>query len=76
MLPSSDALKARFESLDSERASTGSSVPDTLARELETNVFLLALDDEARPLLASAIDADASDPAAVVGGLRAAKDAF
>ncbi len=76
VLPSNAALNARLRALDDERAATGSSVPDTLARELETNVFLLALDDEVRPALANAIGADPEDVAAVVGGLRAAKDSF
>jgi hydroxyacylglutathione hydrolase len=76
VLPSHAPLKARLDALDEERGATRSSVPDTLARELETNVFLLALDDNLRPTLASATGADASDPVAIVGALRAAKDGF
>lgn len=75
--PDHEAVRRRQIELPSERELSRSSVPDALARELETNPFLLALDDAHRPGLAArfGLDADA-DVETVMGALRRAKDAF
>jgi len=76
VLPDLSPLVARHDSLDAERTPSGSSVPDTLARELETNPFLLVLDPMMRNRLAQRVGADANDVVAVAGAVRAAKDHF
>lgn len=65
-------IRARFDGLEDERAVSGSSVPDTLLRERETNVFVHALTETAR--VASAIGSD-DDPVATIAALRTMKDA-
>lgn len=76
-LPNHDGIAARAAELDDERGAARSSVPDTLARELETNPFLLCFDDTWRPVLAARFEVtDATDDAAVLGAVRAAKDSF
>lgn len=62
VLPDHAAVAARAAALDDELGAARSSVPSTLAQELESNPFLLAL--------------AASDPVAAVGELRAHKDTF
>ncbi len=76
VLPSSDAIRARRAGLGRERAGSGSSVPDTLARELETNPFLLALRPEHRTVLGSRTEAAGEDAPSVLGALRSLKDTF
>jgi hydroxyacylglutathione hydrolase len=75
-LPGFEAVERRMAELDEERGASGSSVPDTLARELETNPFLLCLDDEWRPRLAERYGVPADDPAVVFAAVRGAKDIF
>lgn len=75
-LPNNASIANRLESLAQERAQSGSSVPDTLARELETNPFLLALVAEHAALVAARFDVPAGDTVAVLGALRSAKDRF
>lgn len=71
------AIAARIAALDEERGASGSTVPDTLARELDTNPFLLALDDDVAPQLKAALGLpDATDEATLLGALRKAKDHF
>jgi hydroxyacylglutathione hydrolase len=75
-LPDNPAIVARIDALAEERATTGSSVPDVLRRELETNPFIMGLDDATRPALARSVGASAEDPVVVLAALRAAKDRF
>ncbi|MFZ9888193.1 MAG: hydroxyacylglutathione hydrolase [Myxococcota bacterium] len=72
-----EAIATRLAQLDDERGASGSSVPDTLAREIETNPFLLALDEHVAPKLKAALRLpETVDEAALVGALRRAKDEF
>lgn len=76
-LPDSEAVRRRQIELPSEREGSSSSVPDTLARELETNPYLLALDDDGRAKLAERFGLDAGeDTVTVMGAVRRAKDGF
>lgn len=76
-MPDSDAVRRRQIELPSEREGSGSSVPDVLARELETNPFLLCADERWRPKLAERFTLRADEDAvAVLGALRRAKDGF
>jgi hydroxyacylglutathione hydrolase len=70
-----ERVRARLASLDDEKGATGSSLPDTLARELETNPFLLVLDDARRATLAQRLGVN-DDVVTVMGAMRAAKDTF
>jgi hydroxyacylglutathione hydrolase len=74
LLPDDEHIKARLYGLDDERMGSGSSVPDVLGRERETNPFVLALTDTAR--VAEATGSDPNDPVATLGAARAAKDTF
>ena len=76
VLPDHEEIRERLRSLDAERAGSGSSVPDTLARELRTNPFLLALQPAHQSALAQALDMPPGDTVALVGALRSAKDRF
>lgn len=77
VLPDSAAILARISSLDEVRGASGSTVPDTLERELETNPFLLALDGDVAPQLKAALGLpDSADEATLLGTLRTAKDHF
>lgn len=85
VLPDHEPLRGRALALAEEMRGTDSSVPDTLARELETNPFLLALDGFTpssrlgpgpRRELARRFQLDRDDAVTVIGRLRAAKDAF
>ncbi len=69
------AVGERRAQLDEERAASGSSVPDTLGRELSTNPFLLAFEDGPRAHYASALGC-APEVTTVLGALREAKDNF
>ncbi|OGQ09968.1 MAG: hydroxyacylglutathione hydrolase [Deltaproteobacteria bacterium RBG_16_71_12] len=62
VLPANAAIAARAAHLDDELGPARSTVPSTLALELETNPFLLAL--------------AAADAVGAVGELRARRDAF
>jgi hydroxyacylglutathione hydrolase len=75
-LPDHEGIKKREAELDDERGASRSSVPDTLARERETNPFLLCFDQTWRPKLAARFEVAADDPAVVLGAVRAAKDSF
>jgi hydroxyacylglutathione hydrolase len=76
-LPGSEAVRRREEELEAEREGTNSSVPDVLARELETNPFVLCLEPAARAELAARFGVASSDDAAeVLGAVRRAKDEF
>lgn len=75
--PDNEAVRRRREALSAEREGSRSSVPDTLARELETNPYLLALDDAQRPKLAARFGLEANaDVVTVMGAVRRAKDGF
>lgn len=75
--PDNEAIRRRQLELPSERERSSSSVPDTLARELETNPYLLALDDGHRPKLAERFSLEAdTDLITVMGAVRRAKDGF
>jgi len=76
VLPAQQAIRSRLDGLEDERAATGSSVPDTLERELATNPFLLALDSEFGAAIAAVLDVPAGDTVGLVGALRSAKDRF
>jgi len=76
ILPSRPAIAARLEALDEERAASGSSVPDTLERELQTNPFLLALESDVQSELARTLDVPPGDTVALLGAIRSAKDRF
>jgi len=75
-LPANEAISQRMADLAGEREASGSSVPDTLARELLTNPFLLCFDPTWRPRLAERYSVPADDDAVVLGAVRAAKDCF
>lgn len=77
MLPEVDAIADRLAALDLERERSGSSVPDLLERELETNPFLLALRPEIARVLADRLGLSgtrAASSIAILGALRLAKD--
>jgi hydroxyacylglutathione hydrolase len=76
VLPDRPSVGQRLRDLDQERAPSGSSVPDTLARELDTNPFLLCLQDEPRAAMAERLSVPPDDVAGVLGAVRAAKDSF
>lgn len=76
VLPAHPQIRSRLDALNEERGVSGSSVPDTLARELETNPFLLALQDEHRASIAASLGVPSGDTVAVVGALRSSKDRF
>ena len=73
-LPSIPAIAARLRDLDTERAGSGSTVPSTLAAELESNPFLLALDPINAQRILSQLGADGGTPVDAVTALRRAKD--
>lgn len=76
VLPSSAAIAARREQLEDERGESKSSVPDLLAKERQTNPFLLCLEAEGRRALADRFCVEgADDPVAVLRAVREAKDA-
>lgn len=68
--PGNDALAAYVEEIDARRADDKPTVPFTLARELETNPFLRADDDEMQARWGG------EAPHQTFAALRAAKDAF
>ncbi len=76
ILPAQGKIRSRLDGLERERAPTGSSVPDTLEREFETNPFLLALDSEVGATLAGALDVPVGDTVGLLAALRSAKDRF
>jgi hydroxyacylglutathione hydrolase len=76
ILPNHGPIARRLESLDAERGTTKSSVPDLLEFELETNPFLLALDPNHRTQIASNLGIAQDDETAVMKHLRLAKDNF
>lgn len=76
VLPAHGQIGSRLDALDGERAATGSSVPDTLERELSTNPFLLALDPETGATIAGTLDMPPGDTVGLLGALRSAKDRF
>ncbi|MEM6292550.1 MAG: hydroxyacylglutathione hydrolase [Myxococcota bacterium] len=76
VLSSNATVQARLEGLDEERAGSSSSVPDTLAREFETNPFLMALDASHRDTMSAALGVSSRDTVGVLGALRSAKDRF
>ena len=74
--PHVQAIGARLEQLEHEKAETLSSVPDRLSREFETNPFLLGLHAETWPHLSQRLGKEMQTVADAIGSLRAAKDAF
>lgn len=79
VLPHVAAVHERLAGLDEERGVSGSTVPDTLARELQTNPYLLALDPAHWEAMAPSLGMARSPQtrvADVLGALRAAKDRF
>lgn len=79
LLPEHAGIAERLADLDDERAASGSSVPDTLGREWQTNVFLLYLEEGLGSDIAQRLNAEsgalqAATPA-LVGAIRKAKDA-
>ncbi len=76
VLPHDGAVRARLNGLDEERAGSSSSVPDTLAREFETNPFLMALDASHRDTMSAVLGVSSEDTVNVLGALRSAKDRF
>jgi len=79
VFPHHEAISRRRRELPAERRDTGSSVPSTLAHELQTNPFLLALSKatwpELVPRLGLELTSDTQLPE-VLGALRAAKDRY
>lgn len=73
-MPKNPKIAARLSALEEEKGPAQSSVPDTLAKEFQTNPFLLALDPSYghtfRPTFSQA------NPTALLGDLRSAKDRF
>lgn len=76
VLPTDEEIRNRLDGLADERAATGSSVPDTLARELVSNPFLLALQPTAGAAIAAMLDVPVGDTVQTVAALRSAKDRF
>lgn len=76
VLPDVPAVGERAAALDEERGASGSSVPDTLARERATNPFLLAFEPERQPGLWARVGGEGGSVEALLGALRAAKDNF
>ncbi len=76
VLPEDSAIAKRVSDLADERSPSGSSVPDVLSREFETNPFVMALDGDVAPKLAAALGLTKPSTADLVGALRAAKDRF
>lgn len=76
VLPDDRSIAARVSDLENERRASGSSVPDILARELETNPFVMALDDDVSSKLAARLGVADPSTERVIGALRAAKDRF
>lgn len=76
VLPERASVGQRLQDLDDERAETGSSVPDVLSRELDTNPFLLCLEEGPRAAMAQRLSVPGDDVAGVLGAVRAAKDSF
>jgi len=76
VLPHHEGVRDRLASLEAERAGSGSSVPDTLERELQTNPFLLALEPAHQSAIAASLDMPPGDTVAMLGALRSAKDRF
>lgn len=74
-LPHISDIEARLLGLPAEMADSRSSVPDLLARELETNPFLLCLRANVQAALAERYQMPAaSTEVDVIGALRRAKD--
>lgn len=79
VFPDAPAIETRLQGLARERGRSGSTVPDTLARERETNPFLLGLEPSRWDGLADRIGMQRDAPRTaveVLGALRAAKDRF
>lgn len=79
VLPHVAAVHERLAGLGQERSLSGSTVPDTLARELRTNPYLLGLDPSHWEGIARSLGMMLSHQtrvADVLGALRAAKDRF
>ncbi len=77
VLPEHEAIQRRLQELGTERSATGSSVPETLAVELATNPFMLALQSEFQGRLAAKLELPSSaTPVELMGALRDAKDRF
>lgn len=75
-LPHIAAIEARLRALASEKAESGSSVPDFLGLERQTNPFLLALQPKVREHLARKYEIPASaSETEILGLLRSRKDA-
>lgn len=75
VLPDVVAIQQRITGFDAERDGSGSSVPDTLEREWQTNPFLLALDASVRTPLASQLGVG-DDETEVIRALRGVRDRF
>ena len=76
VLPDNLEIRSRMSELADEMGAAHSSVPDVLAKELETNVFLMCLDGEKRQVFADKLGLDAQDVTAIMGALRTGKDEF
>ena len=76
VMPSHSQILSRLDALEEEWGTSRSSVPDTLARELETNPFLLALRSDHGATIAASLNVPPGDTVTLVAALRSAKDRF
>ena len=72
VLPASESIAQRLQSLSAEKGVAQSSVPDLLEKEFQTNPFLLALAAPYQQRLEQQFGV--SDAVSVLGALREAKD--
>ncbi len=75
-MPHNDAIARRLGELAAEREGSGSSVPDTLERELQTNPFLLALEAAGHSSIEPSLEVPVGDTVGTLAALRSAKDRF
>lgn len=74
--PNNPALKRKLERVRELRAKGVSTVPSTMAEEIETNPFLRWESEEIRKTLKASLPSLAMEPVAIFGRIRALKDQF
>jgi hydroxyacylglutathione hydrolase len=74
VLPHDESIAQRLSGLSQEKGEAQSSVPDLLAKEFQTNPFLLVLEPEQQAVLQEKYQV--SDVVSLLGQLRQAKDNF
>lgn len=76
IFPKDTAIAERLAGLEAEMASSGSSVPGILRQEFSTNPFMLGLSPPIAAAYAQRHELPNSEPATVLGAMRAQKDSF